>query len=89
MRFMLYIVISNCSVYCCLAYNKAKSGATISGTRLRGSGTISSTYEKMATPGANIDDIHGDWKVSACDFTGLFSDCKKLVLVELLVVEGL
>lgn len=44
---------------------KAKSGATITGTRTRGSGSISDTYESGGYACADIDDIHGDWSVSA------------------------
>lgn len=60
-------ILEGCNTYKTGEYVKvkAKSGATISGTRLRGSGTISSTYEKNGYAWANIDDIHGDWKVSA------------------------
>ncbi len=50
---------------------KAKLGALISGQRTSGSGSISSTYESGGYACADINDIHGDWTVSAHipDFT--------------------
>lgn len=44
---------------------KAKSGAQISGRRTSGSGSFSSTYESGGYACADINDIHGDWTVSA------------------------
>jgi len=44
---------------------KAKSGAQISGSRTSGSGSFSSTYESGGYACADINDIHGDWTVSA------------------------
>lgn len=44
---------------------KAKSGAQISGRRTSGSGSFGLTYESGGYACADIDDIHGDWTVSA------------------------
>ena len=44
---------------------KAKAGATISGFLKSGSGTIGNTYQSGGFACADIDDIHGDWSVSA------------------------
>ena len=44
---------------------KAKTGALITGERTRGSGSFGSTYESGGYACADINDIHGDWKVSA------------------------
>lgn len=44
---------------------KAAAGATITGTRTRGTGTFGNTYQKDGYAWAEINDIHGDWVVSA------------------------
>lgn len=44
---------------------KAKSGAQITGVRTKGSGSFGSTYQSGGYACANINDIHGDWKVTA------------------------
>lgn len=43
----------------------AKGGATISGTLKSGSGSIDKTYQEGGVAKAKIDNIHGDWTVSA------------------------
>lgn len=44
---------------------KAKSGATISGRLLRGQGSFGYTYESNGYAWADIQNIHGDWEVTA------------------------
>ena len=43
----------------------AKGGATISGTRKSGTGSIGATYQQGGLAKADINDIHGDWSVTA------------------------
>ena len=42
----------------------AKGGATISGTRKSGTGSIGATYQQGGLAKADINDIHGDWSVT-------------------------